>query len=108
MATTTKKLLVDRIADKTGLRRADVRETIQQFLDEIVNDLARGNRLEFRDFGVFEIKSRAARVGQNPRTLERVDVPARKAVRFKPGRLMYAAFERPAAKKIVKQAIGST
>ena len=50
--------------------------------------LARGNRLEFRDFGVFEIRERAGRVAQNPKTLERVSVPPRKSVRFKIGRLM--------------------
>lgn len=95
MPTTTKKELVDRIASRTGLKRSDVRDIVQQFLDEVVNELAHGRRLEFRDFGVFEVKSRAARVGQNPRTLERVDVPARRSVRFKPGRLMSAAFEPP-------------
>ncbi|MDA0803252.1 MAG: integration host factor subunit beta [Planctomycetota bacterium] len=99
MPTTTKKELIDRISARTGLRRNDVRETVQQFLDEVVNELAKGRRLEFRDFGVFEVKSRAPRVGQNPRTLERVQVPARKTVKFKPGRLMNAAFEVTTAAK---------
>ena len=50
--------------------------------------LGKGNRLEFRDFGVFEIRTRAAREAQNPKTLEKVHVPARRSVKFKMGRLM--------------------
>ncbi len=88
MTTVTKKDLVDRIADKTGQKRGDVKEAIQLFLDEVIGELTNGNRLEFRDFGVFEVRERASRVAQNPKTLEQVVVPARKAVRFKVGRLM--------------------
>jgi integration host factor subunit beta len=58
------------------------------FLDEIIEELGQGNRLEFREFGVFEIKERAARKAQNPRTLEKVHVPAKRVVKFKVGRLM--------------------
>ena len=61
---------------------------IQAFLDEITNELCHDNRLEFRDFGVFETRTRAARVAQNPKTLERVEVPAKRTVKFKMGRLM--------------------
>ncbi|MDA0975146.1 MAG: HU family DNA-binding protein [Phycisphaerales bacterium] len=86
--TTTKKELIDRIADETGLRRADVKQTVQKFLDHVIEELGRGNRLEFRDFGVFEIKDRAPRLAQNPKTLERVHVPAKRTVKFKVGRLM--------------------
>jgi len=86
--TTTKKELIDRIADHTGLRRADVKQTVQAFLDHVIDELGRGNRLEFRDFGVFEIKDRAPRLAQNPKTLERVHVPAKRTVKFKVGRLM--------------------
>ncbi len=88
MATVTKKDLIDRIAAQTGQRRAAVRGTIQSFLDEIVTELGAGNRLEFRDFGVFEIKQRAARVAQNPKTLQKVTVPAKNTVKFKVGRRM--------------------
>jgi len=86
--TITKKELSDRIADRTGASRASVRRVVQSFLDEIVEELARGNRIEFREFGVFEIKSRAPRIAQNPRTLERVCVPERRSVKFKPSRKM--------------------
>ena len=86
--TTTKKEIVDRIAAEMNQPRADVKRTIQAFLDEVIEELGRGNRLEFRDFGVFEIRERAARRAQNPKTLEQVEVPARKTVKFKTGRLM--------------------
>jgi integration host factor subunit beta len=88
MATITKKELIDRIADKTGSKRVVVKRIIQNFLDEIIEELGRGNRLEFRDFGVFEGRMRAERIAQNPKTLERVHVPSKRTVKFKVGRLM--------------------
>ena len=88
MATITKKELIDRIADTSGARRVQVKRVVQQFLDEIVNELGKGNRLEFRDFGVFETKIRRARKAQNPKTLEPVAVPEKRTVKFKVGRLM--------------------
>ena len=88
MATITKKELVERIAQQTGLQRNDVKTVVQAFLDGVVSELDRGNRLEFRDFGVFEVRHRAARSAQNPKTLVPVQVPAKRTVRFKPGRLM--------------------
>jgi integration host factor subunit beta len=88
MSTITKKELIDRVADNSGNRRVQVKKVIQQFLDEIVNELGKGNRLEFRDFGVFETKLRKARKAQNPKTLEPVAVPEKRTVKFKVGRLM--------------------
>ena len=88
MATITKKQLIDRIAEQTTNKRVVVKRIIQTFLDEIIDELGSGNRLEFRDFGVFESKNRAARVAQNPKTLERVTVPPKRTVKFKVGRLM--------------------
>ena len=86
--TITKKELVARIAEKTGQTKVVAKEIIQSFLDEIIEELGRGNRLEFREFGVFEIQERAARKALNPRTREKVGVPARHVVKFKVGRLM--------------------
>jgi integration host factor subunit beta len=86
--TVTKKELVSRIADRTGQTKVVTKDIIQMFLDEIISELGKGNRLEFREFGVFEIKERAARKAQNPRTLEKVDVPSKRVVKFKVGRLM--------------------
>jgi integration host factor subunit beta len=87
-STVTKKDLVNRIAEATGETKVVTKNVIQMFLDEIVRELAAGNRLEFRDFGVFEVKSRRARRAQNPRTLEKVAVPPKKVVKFKVGRVM--------------------
>jgi integration host factor subunit beta len=88
MATITKKEIIDRISDSTGHRRVQVKKVIQQFLDEIVNELGKANRLEFRDFGVFETRLRKARKAQNPKTLEPVEVPEKRTVKFKIGRVM--------------------
>ena len=88
MATITKKELIDRIAEREQTKRVTVKCIIQAFLDEITKELCQDNRLEFRDFGVFETRTRAARVAQNPKTLERVEVAAKRTVKFKMGRLM--------------------
>ncbi|MEM7228016.1 MAG: HU family DNA-binding protein [Planctomycetota bacterium] len=93
MATVTKKDLIDRIAEETNQKRIAVKRTVQAFLDNVIRELAEGNRLEFRDFGVFEIRQRAPRIAQNPKTLERVPVPAKNTVKFKVGRLMKLALE---------------
>jgi len=97
MATITKKELIDRIAERTQAKRITVKSIIQAFLDEITRELSENNRLEFRDFGVFETRTRAARVAQNPKTLERVEVPAKRTVKFKMGRLMRENLCAPAA-----------
>ena len=86
--TVTKKELVNRIADQTGVTKVVAKDIIQSFLNAIINELSEGNRLEFREFGVFESRDRAARRAQNPRTLEKVEVPAKRIVKFKVGRLM--------------------
>ena len=88
LLTITKKELVNRIADQTGQTKVVVKDILQRFLDEIIEELSVGNRLEFREFGVFEVRERAARRAQNPRTLEKVSVPAKRVVKFKVGRLM--------------------
>lgn len=103
MATVTKKELIDRIAEKTQAKRVLVKRITQAFLDEMIPELSKNNRLEFRDFGVFETRVRAARVAQNPKTLERVKVPPKRTVKFKMGRLMkenfYASSQKSADKK---------
>jgi len=88
MATVTKKELIDRIADQENSKRVLVKRIVQSFLDEIVNELSKGNRLEFRDFGVFESKTRASRLAQNPKTMDKVKVPSKRTVKFKVGREM--------------------
>jgi integration host factor subunit beta len=86
--TVTKKDLVNRIAERTGETKVVTKNVIQMFLDEIIAELGAGNRLEFRDFGVFEVRPRRARRAQNPRTLEKVSVPPKNVVKFKVGRIM--------------------
>ena len=88
MPTVTKKDLIDRIASATKCSRGDVKKIVQQFLDDVIDELGKGNRLEFRDFGVLETKARAPRMAQNPKTLQRVSVPAKRTVKFKVGRLL--------------------
>ena len=88
MTTITKKEMIDRVAADSPERRAQVQRIIQDFLDEIVKELGKGNRLEFRDFGVFECRHRKPRKAQNPLTLQPVSVPAKRWVKFKAGRLM--------------------
>ena len=88
MATITKKELIERIADRDGYKRVLVKTIIQSFLDSIVQELSDGNRLEFRDFGVFEARMRASRQAQNPKTMDKVQVPPKRTVKFKVGRVM--------------------
>jgi nucleoid DNA-binding protein len=91
VATTSKKDLVNRIAENTRTRQLLVKAVVQQFFDEVITVLAQGNRLEFRDFGVFDTKTTPARTAQNPKTLQKVEVPAKRRVTFRPGRLLREA-----------------
>ncbi len=85
----TKRDLVVRIADETGLIQQDVFAVIQKALDYIVESLARGETVEFRNFGVFEIRQRKQRIGRNPnKPAQVVTIPSRKVVKFKPGKIM--------------------
>jgi integration host factor subunit beta len=86
--TIAKRTLAERIAERRQIGQLLALTVIQDFLDDIAEELALGNRLEFRDFGVFETVSRRPRMALNPKTLEKVPVKARKVVKFKPGRLL--------------------
>ena len=87
--TMTKRDLVVRIADETGLIQQDVYAVIQKTLDYIVETLAKGENVEFRNFGVFEVRERKQRIGRNPnKPTQVVTIPARKVVKFKPGKVM--------------------
>jgi len=88
MATITKKELMDRIAEREGYKRVLVKRIVQSFLNSIIQELSDGNRLEFRDFGVFECRMRASRDAQNPKTMDKVHVPSKRTVKFKVGRVM--------------------
>ncbi len=105
MATMTKKDLIDLVAAQTGQKRVFVKKTVQSFLDLLVAELLKANRLEFRDFGVFEIKERAPRTAQNPKTLQRVQVPAKRTVRFKVGRLLREGLGRSTPQRSARGAV---
>lgn len=84
----TKRDLILRVAEETGTSRGVVQRVLQAFLNAIVDELAQGHRLEFRDFGVFEVVRRKPRIARNPRTKEEIRVPAKTVVHFKQGRAM--------------------
>ena len=95
---TTKRNLIDRIAESTGEQQSLTKKVIQRFFDEIICALAGGNRLEFRDFGVFETRVTPARMAQNPRTLKKVRVPAKRKIVFKAGRAVKERLNRKTSK----------
>ena len=88
MATTTKREIAERVAQQSGLAQVEVKQVIQMLFDEIVKEVCSGNRLEFRDFGVFEVVVRKPRTGRNPRTGQKVSVPPKTVVTFKMGKVM--------------------
>lgn len=90
--TVTKKELALRLTEKVeGLTAQKAVAVMQGVLDVVLEAVIAGERLELRDFGVFETAHRAARTAHNPKTFAKVDVPASKRVKFKPGRLMREA-----------------
>jgi nucleoid DNA-binding protein len=89
--TLTKRDLVIRISEETGLVQQQVLDVVQKTLDYIAEALAKRDKVELRNFGVFEVKVRKARVGRNPNAPERdVPIPERAVVKFKPGKEMRA------------------
>jgi nucleoid DNA-binding protein len=89
--TLTKRDLVVRISDDTGLIQSEVSGVVQKTLDYITESLANGDKVELRNFGVFDVKIRKARVGRNPNQPEiDVPIPARTMVKFKAGKEMRA------------------
>ncbi len=95
--TMTKRELVIRVANKLGMTQSDVARVIEGTFDTISDALAEGKRWELRDFGVFEVKTRASRIGRNPRTGDKVPVPERKVVTFRPGKRMKEVVAHPDA-----------
>ena len=84
----TKKEIVATIAEEIGLTQLKTKEIVQKTFDAIVATLVRDGRIELRNFGVFEVKRRAPRKARNPRTGDKVYVPAKNVVTFKPGKEM--------------------
>jgi integration host factor subunit beta len=84
----TKKEIVKTISEEIGLTQLKTKEIVQKTFDAIVETLVEDGRIELRNFGVFEVKKRASRKARNPRTGQRVDVPEKYVVTFKPGKEM--------------------
>jgi integration host factor subunit beta len=104
----TKKEIVKTISEEIGLTQLKTKEIVQKTFDAIVDTLVEDMRIELRNFGVFEVKKRAARKARNPRTGEKVFVPEKFVVTFKPGKEMEERvheLERQAAKAAAQQNI---
>lgn len=84
----TKKEIVRVISEELGLTQQQTKDVVQRTFDSIVDTLVREGRIELRNFGVFEVKPRAARTARNPKTGEQVQVPEKFVVSFKPGKVM--------------------
>ncbi len=84
----TKKEIVKKISEEIGLTQLKTKDIVQRTLDAIINTLVSEGRIELRNFGVFEVKKRAPRKARNPRTGDKVYVPAKNVVTFKPGKEM--------------------
>jgi len=82
----TKAELVDEVARNSELSKKDAEVIVQTVLDSIVDSLKSGQKVELRGFGSFRLRGRAARQGRNPKTGEKVSVPAKKVPYFKPGK----------------------
>jgi len=92
--TMTKKKLINSISQDKGIHPNDVRHVIQAFLDKITDSLSRGERLEFREFGVFEVVKRKKKIGRNPKDAAiPIIIPERFAVKFIPGKTMRRVVE---------------
>ncbi len=84
----TKKEIVRKISEDIGLTQLKTKDIVQRTLDAIIATLVSEGRIELRNFGVFEVKKRAPRMARNPRTGDKVYVPAKNVVTFKPGKEM--------------------
>jgi len=103
----TKKEIVKTISDEIGLTQLKTKEIVQKTFDAIVETLVEEKRIELRNFGVFEVKKRAARKARNPRTGDKVYVPEKYVVTFKPGKEMeekVRELERQAAERAAAEA----
>jgi nucleoid DNA-binding protein len=95
----TKKEIVRSISDELGLPQQQVKLIVQKLFSELIDTLAEDGRIELRNFGVFEVKVRAARSARNPKTGEQMPIPARSVVTFKPGKEMEEQVQQAAARK---------
>ncbi len=90
----TKSELVSAIAEKAGLRKKDAEAALNAFIEVVTEALKKGEKVEIRGFGTFLMKERAPRVARNPKTGEKVEVPAKLVPAFKPGKDLKEATEK--------------
>ena len=91
MAVVTKDDVIDKTMGRTGLPKRDIKAIFEFVFDLVKRELVRGEKVQFRNFGTFEVKEKRARRGVNPRTQERIVIPAKKAVEFRVSRAMREA-----------------
>ena len=84
----TKKDIINKISQDTGIKQIDVKEVVQRTFDIIIDSLTNGNKVELRNFDIFKVKTRRGRLGRNPRTGDGVTIPDKKVVSFKAGMKM--------------------
>jgi DNA-binding protein HU-beta/integration host factor subunit beta len=97
-STLTKNDIVRTLAEKNEEEIAQTRRIVQGTLDMILEALLKGDKVELRNFGVFEVIQRKGRVARNPRSLQEVFIPERKVVKFKPGKVMEEQITTPSMK----------
>lgn len=76
---------INSVAEKSGLSKADSKKAVEAFVETVSNELKAGGKVALLGFGAFSVSEKAARKGVNPKTKETIEIPARKAVKFKPG-----------------------
>lgn len=101
----TKKEIVRLVSEKTDLSQQQTKEIVQKTFESIIEVLVNDGRIELRNFGVFEVKKRAARNARNPRTGVEVWVDEHETVAFKPGKMMVQKVQRDRKKKLAKKAV---
>jgi nucleoid DNA-binding protein len=105
MSNLTKRDLVVRISNETGLVQQDVMKVVQNMLDCFAHSMGKGQTIELRNFGVFEVKLRKARVGRNPNKPEKdITIPPRAVIKFKPGKEVKALLQDLTKDMVVSEA----
>lgn len=103
----TKKEIVKTISEELGLTQLKTKEIVQKTFDAIVDTLVEERRIELRNFGVFEVKQRAPRKARNPRTGEKVFVPEKYVVTFKPGKEMEERVRQMIEEKLAREGLSA-
>ncbi|HEY2412259.1 MAG TPA: HU family DNA-binding protein [Pirellulaceae bacterium] len=104
----TKKEIVKTISEEIGMTQLKTKEIVQKTFNAIVDTLVDERRIELRNFGVFEVKKRAARKARNPRTGQRVDVPQKFVITFKPGKEMEEKVRELERRELGQTSMGQT